>query len=1031
MSASTREPLELCRPCGQQTHAAWGFCDNDIYCAMCGQQILHIQIAEELATEGEWVPIFVSGETASSVLHVRVFRSTRNRPIGAADLVPIEEVIDWQTSSVTFEDPRIGQMSMKLDVPKGAKRDAEGWVAVNVTLNKFTNKKVNIPANGISGQLIINGMVRRVRNARLLRRPTLPPWFAVNGASVTSEPLEIRGYQDENGNATIKLDLSQVDRRIVISQILGLEKLPSTEYKKATIDTPLPLLVELNRTTSVKVTIKATLNPQPETITLRWYAQGTSEVMQTPIKLNLRRLPPLEFEPRSPLFRDVYLGEKPSVVDLLLKTGNSPTQENLRLGEATISLDPKEGRWLEFDADPRGLEIPSSSGFDSHHVPVRLLLDTSRLNRQGDQPRDLIANITFRDESGAEYPYEIRAKARRLPPLLEPVAMDWGTTNTCLARGDGVNRAAVSIKMSDRQDDLERFSSDIFFEDLSDPDHPIFHIGDEAIRLSRRYSREECWIRSLKRKFLAAEPVFVRDIQGREWEYPVEVLTKMTILKLIEIAERQLGREIHTLGITFPTKWTAKARRRFTEVIREVRNELSTSRSPIKISLYEPTVDEANAVALQILTMGYASQFKRPFTVLAYDFGGGTIDTSIVRIEMDPDTYELKTTYLGIGGLGSFGGDEVTRAIVLLLKQKLDNALKEWGGYEIPIHRDGLPPNETLRSSGQLFLDARRNWGILWGFAERIKYRFCDTLTAENDPVKKVIEDNLTEITCHQSGKEDRPSLFHVLQSPTSDQDWKSFFDAIEFGLKEVCEFSLEEGKTIQSQVEDTFLELKQQLVDAGLEEPDLVVLAGGGCRLPLVREVTQKYFPKVSQTDCTLYDPKFAKQRVAHGKVVYLNMSESTNAAEGLGLSVSVLHRPLALVNPGALFGEGEKAKMIVPVGASVENREEFHEFEFGGNQLRKIDLPLYVRYWGRGEYRETVIGRFPLTEIEVNPKARFRGQIRISRTETDIAMELWVLPKEGTEQKGPFPFVKMVRGPLDEWLQGVWSNTIAEEGA
>ncbi len=1028
MSSPVREPLELCRPCGQKTHASWGFCYDDIHCPMCGKQILHIQIAEELSTEGEWVPICISSTAPTSRIHLRAFRSVGNHPMGAADIVSVREIVDWEKSSLIFEDRNIGQIQMRLSVPEGAKRDSEGWLPVNVVLVKVTNRKFSIPQIGISGQLVIRGIVTRVRNARLLRRPAQAPWFQVNNSVVNSEPIEIRGYQNEEGVARLAIPLTDSDRRIVIQQIKGFETLNPEEYQKFTIYTPLPLLVEFNRTTEVNVEIRAKLNPQPEVITLQWFAVGSETVMETPIKLNLRRLPPLEFEPRPPVFRETYLGQRPVSIDVLLKTGYSPSQENLKLGECTISTEPSEGRWLEFESDINGLEIPSSMGFDSRPEVVRLNLNTSRLERIGDHTRELIASVIFRDEAKREYPYEIRVKARRMPVLMEPVAIDWGTTNTCLARGDGKTRPPVGIKMSDRTDDLERFTSDLYFEDLSDPEKPIFHIGDEAIRLARTHQREECWLRSLKRKFLEGGEVFVRDIHDREWSYPVEVLTKMTILKLIGLAERQLGYEIQTFGVTFPTKWTAQARRRFTEVINEVRVELSKSRSPVQISVYEPKVDEANAVALQILSMGYTKQFNRPFTVLAYDFGGGTIDTSIVLIEKDNDTFELKSTYLGIGGLGNFGGDEVTRAIVLLLKKKLDKALENFGEYEILIHQDGVPPSERLRSNGQLFLDARRNWSILWGFAERIKYRFSDANLSADNPVRKVIENNLIDVICHNSNEADKTNLFDILQTVNDDRSWENFFSSINFDLKEVCEFPFDEGKTVLSQVEDTFRELKQQLRDANLEEPDLLVLAGGGCRLPLIREIAQKYFPNVSQGDKTIYDPKFAKQRVAHGKVFYLNLCELSNAAETLGLSVSVLHRPLAIINPAALFGEGEKAKTIVPLGASVENPEILHEFEFTGNQLRKNELIIYVRYWKQGEYHETNLGRFILTDIEIRPKIRYHGFISLSRKNNDIELQLSVKPEDQSERIGPYTFTKIVQGSLEEWLQGVWSNTLDE---
>jgi hypothetical protein len=189
--------------------------------------------------------------------------------MGAADIVSVREIVDWENSSLIFEDRNVGQIRMKLSVPEGAKRDSEGWFPVNVVLVKVTNRKFSIPQSGISGQLVIRGIVTRVRNARLLRRPAQAPWFQVNNSIVNSEPIEIRGYQNEEGVARLTIPLTDSDRRIVIQQIKGFETLNPEEYQKFTIKTPLPLLVEFNRTTEVNVEIRAKINPQPEVITLK------------------------------------------------------------------------------------------------------------------------------------------------------------------------------------------------------------------------------------------------------------------------------------------------------------------------------------------------------------------------------------------------------------------------------------------------------------------------------------------------------------------------------------------------------------------------------------------------------------------------------------------------------------------------------------------------------------------------------------------------------------------------------------------
>src|SRR5207302_1768899 len=88
------------------------------------------------------------------------------------------------------------------------------------------------------------------------------------------------------------------------------------------------------------------------------------------------------------------------------------------------------------------------------------------------------------------------------------------------------------------------------------------------------------------------------------------------------------------------------------------------------------TIDEANAVAINLITSEHGQeQLPDPFYLVAYDFGGGTVDTSVLEVHLPENAGEMRTRYIGLGGRGDFGGDDVTRAVMSCLHQRIVAAL--------------------------------------------------------------------------------------------------------------------------------------------------------------------------------------------------------------------------------------------------------------------------------------------------------------------------------------------------------------------
>jgi hypothetical protein len=509
----------------------------------------------------------------------------------------------------------------------------------------------------------------------------------------------------------------------------------------------------------------------------------------------------------------------------------------------------------------------------------------------------------------------------------------------------------------------------------------------------------------------------------------------------------------------------------------------------------EPEIDEANAVALNLLTSRKDHALKE-FYLVAYDFGGGTVDTSVLRVRFLEKTRELCTNYIGIGGRGDFGGDDVTRAVMLLLHQQLTRALRsrtipldDMGAQaarlkEIPLVADG----EELRDiDGDKYKQGRKNWDALWKAAEAIKIDLCNPSGAANaaapptpvntvlgppspggedfgeglleqtlsetpppadggnpweidaspaplteahdstpNPMRRHLLEHVGDVTCQvqvPAGTEKPLSLENVLRHL---RDLDSFYHELQFTLADVYGHPLPDMQgvnggrrfTVRERVEDTVEELIWQCRDRGIW-PHIIVLAGGGCRLPLVSELLSQRFTAVSgQAPLLDYAADFAKQRVAHGMANYLFMRQFAKLAK-LARSVNVLHRHLGIFQLDWNGGIAPEFKPIVRVGTPINDAKVWHPFSFACPE-EGPHLPLFFQDWRNGPQ---MFGHFDLARpsaplpgdepCESGPLPLVEGEMYEAALRLRGATTLEIRVTYQGKTCGPYPLVVGVSDP------------------
>ncbi|MCE9564365.1 MAG: hypothetical protein K8U57_20200 [Planctomycetes bacterium] len=1005
--------------------------------------------------------------------------------------------VDYSTSRVWFEIPNFGirefglelmrvhglresDSAANLDQPadyRGGVWEVPRRAAAVVRLVPKTKDETipldRIPVNGARGEIRLGGAHGSIVPARLLRLPD--PIFDFDPPADADTPPELIGYQDVDGSAGVELGII-ARGRVVLSDFRvdrGLSGIRPTRRAFLTEGVKLPFQFAPGQEVRIKALFEAELYPPPkQLLTIKWAVAGAPDLFAYKCYITLLPKPRLTIRPHGELPEEVPLGGRPLEFELILSPllGEGETPPIIRR-QPELRLDPPDGGWLkvaQFPTIPFPLSMP---------YPIRLTLDPSRLDRVAMNGRELTATVMFTDQAGTVWEHTACFHAGRQKAYEGVLAIDWGTTNTCaaLATSSDVLPTPLALETPNYRKnppDYEQFPSVLYIEDLSDPQHPVFHLGREARILANRRSKLECLIHSLKRRFLIGGVVHVRDEFGREHDYPVEDLTRLVLLRLVELAEYEIGREVLHLGFTFPTKWPAATRRRFASVLRWVAADLSESRrnGTVDVRISPPDIDEANAVALNVL---HSLQLQnklitdRLFTLVAYDFGGGTIDTSVLIVRLDETADPpLTTRYLGIGGTNDFGGDEVTRATVLLLRDRINAVLadptREGIRYELPIRRGGDPPepSDGPRKPGELRrgIDALRNWEQLRQMAEDIKRQLCRPPgeSESSDSIRVFIEERLTQLACYPispAGAASRdgdpePRSLEELVGTAFPSNRDAFYAAISFNLNEVCEYPLMANGTrftVTDRVRDTFQEIQAQLASAGDLTADIIILAGGGCRLPLVTDMVKEFLPPPTgvawnSPDRLIYDPNFAKQRVAHGKATYLIIARDSDAlARGVARSVDVLHRPLVVMRPMAL---ATKREIVVRVGEPVNDAGGDYRFTLTRGQINDEGghrvLWLSVVSWQTGKWVPGRIGYFdfdvvvppaagPLPTIDqsVTPTA----SIYLTRpdddsddeySEPEIRIALRVRWPDGRVY-GPFSFVSRVpSGELNERLQG-----------
>ena len=225
--------------------------------------------------------------------------------------------------------------------------------------------------------------------------------------------------------------------------------------------------------------------------------------------------------------------------------------------------------------------------------------------------------------------------------MTEPLAIgvDFGTTNTVVALGDGSDQARL-VAFETPSDPSSTFRSALSFNsDAGDPTGRVVNVGPWAVKAYLQDPSETRFIQSFK-SFAASSSFRETVVLGRR--YTFEDLLSEFLLRLRDKAGGALGGGRGRLVVGRPVRFVG-----------------ATTDSELAMHRYQSAFERLGftdilyAYEPVAAAFFFARRLEQDATVLVADFGGGTSDFSIIRFERKRG--KLAARALGQSGVGIAG----------------------------------------------------------------------------------------------------------------------------------------------------------------------------------------------------------------------------------------------------------------------------------------------------------------------------------------------------------------------------------------
>jgi hypothetical protein len=345
----------------------------------------------------------------------------------------------------------------------------------------------------------------------------------------------------------------------------------------------------------------------------------------------------------------------------------------------TIS-DIEKPEWLELEGLYKGstLEIGPKK-----KKPVIIDINTTHKYFPKEETYDGAVIIEFEEGEKLEISLLVQEIIEENLVFRGVFAVDFGTTNSCFAYKGKIGKSGSIEDALKRAQSSPEVPSLVFFRDVSNREHPEYVIGNEAKYDIKEYSGQTySYFMSIKRLLGENKNFIVLDQHSgtrreHRQKWHVEDVAAFIIRDLLQRAEEEIGEKITQVVATYPTLFSLDRKMAVKRAFERALSSMGVEVSEESVKMH---LDETSAAAFNYIYGTLLEEFKKFATLkkecqlLVYDFGGGTVDISLVDVSISRDEkgkLHIDTELKGLSGESYYGGDNVTLEMFNVLKYRL------------------------------------------------------------------------------------------------------------------------------------------------------------------------------------------------------------------------------------------------------------------------------------------------------------------------------------------------------------------------
>ncbi len=304
---------------------------------------------------------------------------------------------------------------------------------------------------------------------------------------------------------------------------------------------------------------------------------------------------------------------------------------------------------------------------------------------------------------------EVSVRVKRAEPFQSYVGIDFGTTSSCVAVWSDRLKDSTMLDFTGGPGGSTVPSVAYFDEDTG-----TWMGGLDALQAAERRGQKSRLVRSVKRLLNKPPNSHERCILMPDGHLEEPEAAAMAILRyLIRKTEERLQKKLEKVILTHPANFSDTGIRALLRCAAE--GGLTFLTEAADEDLLPLRLDEPVAVALQAQRLKMTSEQDTQL-VLVYDFGGGTLDVSLLEIVLKSDVRSMNV--LAHKGANWLGGDDFTRRLMQLLASRFEAEKKRSLKYDVDALCESREWDEMDTDQR---IEAQLNQRSLWDSAEQAK----------------------------------------------------------------------------------------------------------------------------------------------------------------------------------------------------------------------------------------------------------------------------------------------------------------------